>query len=75
VGEQRTQVFGIMRGVMTTLLERAAERSEIPTADIAPRIMNLPTDLLRHEILLSSEPVTDGTLEEIVDDVFLPLVR
>ncbi|MGW2383070.1 hypothetical protein [Streptomyces sp. NPDC001658] len=29
-----------MRNVMTTLLERAAERGEIPTAEVSPRIMN-----------------------------------
>jgi hypothetical protein len=34
----------------------------------------LPADLLRHEVLLSREQVTDQTLTEIVDDVFLPLV-
>lgn len=74
VGDQRFEIVGIMRSVMTTLLQRAAERGEIPTADLSPRIMNLPADLVRHEVLLSTEPVTDGMLVEIVDDVFLPLV-
>ncbi|WP_232026845.1 TetR-like C-terminal domain-containing protein [Streptomyces lincolnensis] len=63
-----------MRNVMTTLLERAAERGEIPTAEVSPRIMNLPTDLVRHEIVLRGEPVTERVLTEIVDEVFLPLV-
>jgi AcrR family transcriptional regulator len=74
IGEQRVEVAGIMRGVMITLLERAAERGEIPTADVSPRIMNLPTDLVRHEIVLRGEPVTERVLAEIVDEVFLPLV-
>ncbi|MFF4257405.1 TetR/AcrR family transcriptional regulator [Streptomyces sp. NPDC001663] len=75
IGEQRAEVFEIMRDVMTTLLERAADRGEIPTADISPRIMTLPTDLVRNEIVMRSEPLTEATLVEIVDDVFLPLVR
>lgn len=66
--------FGIMRGVLRTVVERAAERGEIPTADLPPRVLTLPADLLRHEILLSREPVARATLEEIVDEVFLPLV-
>ncbi|MFI9175942.1 TetR/AcrR family transcriptional regulator [Streptomyces lincolnensis] len=74
IGEQRVEVVGIMRNVMTTLLERAAERGEIPTAEVSPRIMNLPTDLVRHEIVLRGEPVTERVLTEIVDEVFLPLV-
>ncbi|MCX5360701.1 TetR/AcrR family transcriptional regulator [Streptomyces sp. NBC_00124] len=66
--------FGIMRGVLRMLVERAAERGEIPTAELPRRVLTLPADLLRHEILLSREQVTDETLTEIVDDVFLPLV-
>ncbi|WP_405869312.1 TetR/AcrR family transcriptional regulator [Streptomyces sp. NBC_00005] len=75
IGEQRVEVFDIMRDVMTTLLERAVDRGEIPTADISPRIMTLPTDLVRNEIVMRSEPMTEATLVEIVDEVFLPLVR
>ncbi|MGI5458046.1 TetR/AcrR family transcriptional regulator [Streptomyces sp. CA-249302] len=74
IGPQRVEVFDIMRDVMTTLLERAAARGEIPTADISPRIMTLPTDLVRNEIVMRSEPLTEATLVEIVDEVFLPLV-
>ncbi|MEU6146080.1 TetR/AcrR family transcriptional regulator [Streptomyces sp. NPDC047081] len=74
IGEQRVGAFEVMHGVMTTLLERAAERGEIPTADVLPRIMTLPTDLVRNEIVMRSEPLTEQTLVEIVDEVFLPLV-
>ncbi|MFC4504140.1 MULTISPECIES: TetR/AcrR family transcriptional regulator [Streptomyces] len=67
--------FGIMEGILRTLLERAAKRGEIPTADLPARVVTLPADLLRYEMLLSHEPVEDRTLTAIVDDVFLPLVR
>lgn len=67
-------LFGIMREVLGTVVRRAAERGEIPTADLPRRVLTLPVDLLRHEVLLSREPITEVALEEIVDDVFLPLV-
>ncbi|MEU6255088.1 TetR/AcrR family transcriptional regulator [Streptomyces sp. NPDC047043] len=75
IGEQRAAVFDVMRDVMKTLLERAVERGEIPTADVSPRIMTLPTDLVRNDIVMRSEPLTEATLVEIVDELFLPLVR
>jgi hypothetical protein len=32
-------------------------------------------DLLRHEMLMTLRPVPEETIAEIVDDIFLPLVR
>jgi hypothetical protein len=32
-------------------------------------------DLFRHELLMTLNPFSDKTIEEIVDTVFLPLVR
>jgi AcrR family transcriptional regulator len=61
--------------VMSVILERAAERGEIDRAKITPRIAGLPTDLVRHEVLITQRPLPDGVLVEIVDDIFLPLVR
>jgi AcrR family transcriptional regulator len=60
---------------MTTILDRAAARGEVDLARLSPRVSSLPVDLLRHELLVSGEKVTDATVVEIVDDVFLPLVR
>ena len=67
--------FVIMEGVMTTILGRAADRGEIATAEINQRVATLPSTLIRHEMLLTTEPVTDQACAEIVDEVFLPLVH
>ncbi|GLY91708.1 TetR/AcrR family transcriptional regulator [Actinoallomurus iriomotensis] len=67
--------FSIMTGVMETILRRAADRGEILSGAVGRRITTLPADLLRHEMLLTSAPVPESTLVEIVDDVFLPLVN
>jgi AcrR family transcriptional regulator len=66
---------GKEKGVaIKTILRRAEQRGEIQTADLHPRIIALPSDLLRHEALLTHEPVPEETLVEIVDVIFLPLV-
>lgn len=67
--------FVLMRDVMTTVLRHAAERGEADLDALPPRVVTLPTDLLRYEMLMARGPVPDPVLVEIVDDVFLPLVR
>jgi len=68
------QVLHISAEVMETILERAADRGEA-RADVQRRIATLPTDLFRNELFRSRIPPSEGALAEIVDDVFLPLVR
>ena len=60
--------------VMQTILGRANDRGEIAAARLTPRIVSLPTDLARHEVLMTFEPLSDDAINEIVDEVFLPLV-
>src|ERR1700733_3966522 len=61
--------------VMQIILGRAIERGEIAAARLTPRIVSLPTDLARHEILMTFQPLSDQAIQEIVDEIFLPLVR
>jgi AcrR family transcriptional regulator len=60
--------------VMQTILGRAIDRGEIAAARLTPRIVSLPADLARHEVLMTFEPLSDDAINEIVDEVFLPLV-
>ena len=60
--------------VMQTILGRAIDRGEIAAARLTPRIVALPTDLARHEVLMTFAPLSDQAIKEIVDEVFLPLV-
>jgi hypothetical protein len=59
---------------METILQRAAGRGEA-RAGVETRIATLPAALFRNELFLARTPPSEGTLVEIVDDVFLPLVR
>ena len=59
---------------MQTILKRAVERGEIQEEKITKRITTLPIDLVRNEVLTTYKPVPKKTIEEIVDDIFLPLI-
>ncbi len=56
-------------------MRRAVERGEIDPATLTPRIASLPFDLLRGETMMTLRPVAPEVIEEIVDTIFLPLVR
>jgi AcrR family transcriptional regulator len=62
-------------GTMQAILDRAAARGEIDPARLTPRMASLPVDLVRHDLIMTLAPVPDATLVEIVDKIFLPLVR
>ena len=68
------EIMTIMQDVLGTILRRAAERGEIRTADLPARVVTLPADLLRHEMLLTRRPIGSSTTAEIVDQVYLPLL-
>jgi AcrR family transcriptional regulator len=70
----RNEMLDISADVMGTILKRAADRGEA-RGDIGTRVATLPTALFRNELFLTRNPPTEGTLVEIVDDVFLPLVQ
>ena len=58
------------------ILERAVPRGEVSPEALNPRVATVPIALLRNEFLISGYPnVPDSTLVEIIDDVYLPLVR
>lgn len=57
---------------MQTIVQRAVDRGELTEAPSA-RIIALPVDLLRHELLMTMTAATTNTITEIVDDIFLPL--
>jgi AcrR family transcriptional regulator len=64
-----------MISAMRMILEHAEKRGEIHVEKINPRIISLPMDLIRYEIIIRHEPISDATLNEIIDDIFLPLIH
>jgi AcrR family transcriptional regulator len=60
--------------LLDEVLHRAEARGEITSAGLRPRIAHLPIDLVHHELFLTNTPVSQDTLVEIVDEIFLPLL-
>ncbi len=77
LAEVRAQVKAqlVEPDVMQTVLVRAIARGEIAADRLTPRVVSLPTDLARHEILMTFAPLSEDAIRAIVDEVFLPLVR
>jgi len=68
-------VFEVVPGVMAVILQRARSRGEVSANRISSRIARLPFDLFRHEMIVTQDVVPESVLEEIVDQIFLPLVQ
>ena len=63
-------------GMWLTVLGRAVARGEVEPEALHPRVATVAITLLRHEYLTRGiASVPDGVLVEIVDLVYLPLVR
>jgi AcrR family transcriptional regulator len=73
--ELRALLEGQRGATMNKLVARAVARGEVRPGQITGRIAQLPVDLIRHDVLFTLAPLTDEAIEEIVDRVFLPLVR
>jgi AcrR family transcriptional regulator len=71
----RERAVGDEPGAMPAILTRAAARGEIDPERVTPGIASLPVDLVRHDLIMTLAPVPDDRLVEIVDQIFLPLVR
>ncbi|PRY45045.1 TetR/AcrR family transcriptional regulator [Umezawaea tangerina] len=61
--------------VVGTVLQRAVERGEHPPVELTHRAGRLPIDLIRNEALINGGSITDETIAELVDQVYLPLLR
>jgi AcrR family transcriptional regulator len=71
----REHAIGAVRRRFRTLLERAAQRGELPAgADVSPLFVDIAPSVIHARVLLSVEPVDDAFAAELVDRVLLPIV-
>ncbi len=61
--------------MMMDILTRGVGRGEIAAGKLTPRLAALPFDLARHQLVLLQQPLSAQDIDEIVDRIFLPLVR
>jgi AcrR family transcriptional regulator len=62
-------------GIMAEILARGIDRGEIAAEKLTPRLAALPFDLARYQLVVVRQPLSAQDVEEIVDRIFLPLVR
>jgi AcrR family transcriptional regulator len=58
-----------------TIVDNAVARGELPPVVLPRRVLRLPLDLLRAEATMCATPLADESLDSLVDDVYLPLLR
>ena len=68
-------IEGRFENYMRDILKNAELRGEVDLEKITSRIISLPLDLVRYEILTTHKPITQNVLNEIVDDIFMPLIK
>lgn len=71
--EMRARVLGDVTPAMEQIIGRAVERGELAARPPAV-VAGLPYALLRHDLIMTLEPMTDERIVDIVDTVFMPLV-
>ncbi|UXO70904.1 TetR/AcrR family transcriptional regulator [Pantoea dispersa] len=62
-------------GPCEVIVARAVARSELTDKQWSTRVINLPLDLYRHEVFMTMQPVSEDVVLEIIDDIWLPLLR
>lgn len=70
----REQIMGGRSSAAETIIQRAVQRGEVDPALLEPRLVSLPFDLFRHEVLLTLRPVSTEAIERIVDGIAVPLL-
>ena len=56
------------------IFRRAHERGDLDLGRTPRAVLQMPFDLMRHDLLFTLKPVPEERLTSIVDDLFLPLV-
>lgn len=69
----RLNIRGVGGRSYDEVFQRAHDRGEIDLAGMPQDILDLPLQLMRHDILMTLRPVPPERIRSIVDDIFWPL--
>ncbi|MFF3262590.1 TetR/AcrR family transcriptional regulator [Streptomyces sp. NPDC002932] len=70
----REHILGSRHSAAESIVRRAVERGEVDPSVLEPRLISLPFDLFRHEVLMTLKPVPEEAIVRIVDGIALPLL-
>ncbi|PJI86546.1 TetR/AcrR family transcriptional regulator [Luteimicrobium subarcticum] len=71
----RASLLGDGSTTVDVVVDRAVARGELGPEPLSPRVRSLLVDLFRHEGLMTLAPVPVSVREEMLDDIYLPLLR
>ncbi|MFI6025671.1 TetR/AcrR family transcriptional regulator [Amycolatopsis magusensis] len=57
------------------LIRRAVERGELAEPRLSPGVLSVPLDLIRADAVIYGRQLSEVRIGEIVDDIFVPLLR
>jgi AcrR family transcriptional regulator len=57
------------------IYQRAHDRGEIDLDRVPSAVLDMPFDLVRHDLLMDLKPPKPARIRSIVDELFLPLLR
>jgi Tetracyclin repressor-like, C-terminal domain len=63
------------RARFAAILERAAERGELPESDVSPLFADVAGSIVFTRVTITGEPVDRAFAEELVDRVLLPILN
>ncbi|AYG04036.1 TetR/AcrR family transcriptional regulator [Gryllotalpicola protaetiae] len=75
LGELRQGLVEARSEAIDRMLQRAVDRGEIDPAKLTPRVRSVAFDLFLHELMMTMRPVSSTAIADIIDEIFLPLVR
>jgi AcrR family transcriptional regulator len=73
IADVRQVVVGFGPRTSDDVFRRAHDRGEIDLGRIPQDVLDLPFQLMRHDILMTLQPVSSERIRSIVDDIFWPL--
>ncbi|MGP3985827.1 TetR/AcrR family transcriptional regulator [Streptomyces sp. 3N207] len=73
--ETRRQLLETGPYLVDEIYRRGIERGEVRPELRGTRVMTVAQDLLRNEFVIRGTPITDTVIKEILDTIYLPLVR
>jgi AcrR family transcriptional regulator len=72
--EVRAQIMGDRPFWSQEIFRRAHKRGEIDPDTIPAAVLTMPFDLIRHDLLMTLQPLPADRITAIIDHLFMPLV-
>lgn len=73
--DMRREMYERLVSIMLDILRQGVKRGEVRSDCVTPRIAGFPIAVLRHDVVINQKAITDQDIQEVVDTLFLPLVR